>query len=72
MIAMPRLWRALRQLFHQMTGMLFFCLAAFGAFAALGQWRNPAARWVAWLGIGYALLMVGFGVAALRDAHRLR
>jgi len=66
------IWRALRQLFHEATGALFLCFAAFGGLAAMRQWQNPAARWVAWLGMAYAAMMAGFGVAAFRDSRRVR
>jgi len=66
------IWRALRQLFHEMTGALFLCFAAFGGLAAARQWHNPAAHWVAWLGIIYAVMMAGFGIGAFRDSRRIR
>ena len=65
-------WRALRQLFHETTGAVFLCLAVFGGLAAMRMWHHPAARWLAWLGIGYAAMMVAFGVGAFRDARRVR
>lgn len=66
------IWRGLRQLFHEMTGALFLCLAVFGGWAALREWNNPGAHWVAWLGIAYAAMMVGFSVGAFRDSRRVR
>jgi glycerol uptake facilitator-like aquaporin len=65
-------WRALRQLFHEMTGALFLCFAVLGALAAYDQWHDHAARWVFWLAIGYAAMMVIFGVSAFRTARRIR
>ncbi|HEV2386450.1 MAG TPA: hypothetical protein VGS20_04265 [Candidatus Acidoferrales bacterium] len=72
MAAFRLLWRAARQLFHETTGAMFFVFSAAGGFTALRQWRNPAARWVAWLGVIYALMMAAFGVGAFRDARRIR
>ena len=66
------LWRALRQLFHEATGALFLCFGAFGGLAALREWHNPGTRWISWLGIGYAVMMAGFGIGAFRDSRRVR
>jgi hypothetical protein len=65
-------WLAVRQVFHETTGAMFFFFAAVGVLCAWRQWHNPVARWVVGLGIGYALMMAAFGVSAFRDARRVR
>jgi hypothetical protein len=69
---MRSFWRGLRQLFHEMTGAVFLCLGGLGVLVAFHQWHNPAAHWVAWLAIGYAAMMVLFGLSAFRDSRRIR
>ena len=70
-MSVPRLlWRALRRLFHEATGALFFSFALFGVVVAWHQWNNPGARWLVWFGIAYAVMMMGFGVVAFRQAYR--
>lgn len=65
-------WRAARQVFHETTAAIFFVFSAAGGLTAVREWHNPPARWVAWLGAAYALMMAAFGVAAFCDARRIR
>jgi hypothetical protein len=66
------LWRAARELFHEVTGAVFFILA-FAAFSASWRaWHNGAGRWLVGLSAGYALLMVFFGLLSFRDSKRVR
>jgi len=66
------LWRAARELFHEVTGAVFFILA----FAALSaSWRafhNGAGRWLVGMIAGYALLMIFYGLLSFRDSKRVR
>jgi hypothetical protein len=66
------LWRAARELFHEVTGTMFFILALAAVQSAWRAWHNGAARWLLGMSAGYALLMILFGVLSFRDSRRVR
>ena len=66
------LWRAARELFHEVTGAVFFILALAAVQAAWRAWHNGAARWLVGMSVTYALLMIFFGVLSFRDSRRVR
>ncbi len=66
------LWRATRELFHEVTGALFFVLALAALQATWRAWHNGAARWIVGMIAAYALLMILFGVLSFRDSRRVR
>jgi len=66
-----RLWRALRQLFHETTGAMFAILALITLMSALRAWQNGAARWIVALPVAYALMMIYFSVTSFRNARRV-
>jgi hypothetical protein len=66
-----RLWRALRQLFHEMTGATFALLALVTFSSALRAWQHGVARWIVAVPILYALLMIYFSVTSFRNARRV-
>jgi hypothetical protein len=66
------LWRAARELFHEVTGAVFFILALAAMQAAWRGWRNGAAHWLLGLSCGYAVLMIVFGLLSFRDSRRVR
>jgi hypothetical protein len=67
-----RLWRALRQVFHESTGALFLFLALFWSAAGLRQWMRGSAAWT-WLAPGlFALLMASFSLTSFLAARRVR
>ena len=66
------LWRAARELFHEVTGAVFFILALAAVQSAWRAWHNGAGRWLVGLSAGYALLMIFFGVLSFRDSRRVR
>jgi hypothetical protein len=66
------LWRAARELFHEVTGAVFFILAVAALQAAWRAWHNGAGRWLVGMTAGYALLMIFFGVLSFRDSRRVR
>jgi hypothetical protein len=66
------LWRAARELFHEVTGAVFFILAFASLSASWRAWHNGAGRWLVGLSAGYALLMIFFGVLSFRDSRRVR
>jgi hypothetical protein len=65
-------WRAAREVFHEVTGVLFFVLALAAAQGLWRAWRHGAGRWLLGMTTGYALLMIFFGVLSFRDSRRVR
>jgi hypothetical protein len=66
------LWRAARELFHEVTGTLFFLLAVSAFQSAWRAWHRGAGQWLVSVSAGYALLMILFGVLSFRDSRRVR
>jgi hypothetical protein len=66
-----RLWRAMRQLFHEMTGTMFALLALVTLSSAFRAWQHGVARWIVAVPIVYALLMIYFSVTSFRNARRV-
>ena len=66
------LWRAARELFHEVTGAVFFVLALAALQASWRAWHNGASRWLVAMTVGYGLLMIFFGVLSFRDSRRVR
>jgi hypothetical protein len=66
------LWRAARELFHEVTGAVFLILALAALQAAWRAWHRGAGRWLVGMTAGYAVLMVCFGVLSFRDSRRVR
>jgi hypothetical protein len=66
------IWRAVRELFHEVTGALFFILAFAAINSAWRAWHRGAGQWLVGMGAGYAILMVFFGVLSFRDSRRVR
>ena len=65
-------WRAARQLFHEVTGALFALFAALGGFTAWREWQKGSARWILAVSILFALAMAAFAVTSFLRAHRVR
>lgn len=66
------LWKAARELFHEVTGMLFFLIALSGIQSAFRAWQRGLGQWFIGVSAGYALLMILFGVLSFRDSRRVR
>ena len=66
------LWKAARELFHEVTGTLFFLIALSGIQSAWRAWQRGAGQWLVGVSAGYALLMIFFGVLSFRDSRRVR
>ena len=65
-----RVWRALKQLFHEVTGAVFAVLALAWLNAALRAWTRDVARWLIGLAIAVALLFLFFAVTSFRKARK--
>jgi hypothetical protein len=66
-----RLWRVLRQLFHEVTGAVFAVLAFAWLNAALRAWTRDTARWLIGLAVAVALLFLFFAVTSFRKARKI-
>jgi membrane associated rhomboid family serine protease len=72
MIAVRVIWRVLRQLFHETTGVFFAIFALYGAIAAWREWKYHPTYWVIAFAILYAVMMAAFAFFAFRRARRIR
>jgi len=66
-----RLWRVLKQLFHEVTGAIFAILALAWLNAAFRAWSRDTARWLIGLAIAVAFLFVLFAVSSFRKSRKL-
>jgi uncharacterized integral membrane protein len=66
-----RLWRVLRQLFHEVVGAVFAVLAVGWLNAAFRAWTRDASRWLVALAVAVAGLLVFFAVTSFRFARKL-
>jgi hypothetical protein len=66
-----RLWRVMRQLFHEVVGAVFAILALGWLNAAFRAWTRDVARWLVGLAIGVAGLLFFFAVSSFRHARKL-
>jgi hypothetical protein len=66
-----RLWRVLKQLFHEVTGAVFGVLALAWLNAALRAWTRDVARWLIGVAVAVALLFVFFAITSFRKAWKL-
>jgi hypothetical protein len=66
------LWRAARELFHEVTGTLFFLIALSATQSAVRAWQRGAGRWLVGVSACYAVLMILFGILSFRDSRRVR
>jgi hypothetical protein len=66
-----RFWRALKQLFHEMTGAVFAVFAVGWLNAALRAWTRDAARWLIGMAVAVAVLFAFFALTSFRRARNL-
>jgi cytochrome bd-type quinol oxidase subunit 1 len=66
------LWRATRQLVHEITGALFALLAVMGAASAWRNWQDTAESWRIGLAMGFAVTMATFAILSFLRARRIR
>jgi hypothetical protein len=66
------LWRAARELFHEVAGVLFFVVAVIGLESAWRAWQRGAGQWLIGVSAAYGLLMFFFGILSFRDSRRVR
>ena len=66
-----RLWRVLRQLFHEIVGAVFAVLALGWLNAAFRAWTRDTARWLVAMVIAVAAIFVFFAVSSFRRAKKI-
>jgi multisubunit Na+/H+ antiporter MnhB subunit len=66
-----RLWRALRQLFHEVIATLFAILAFAWLSSAFRAWKRDVAYWLIAMALAVAVLFVFFAVTSFRRAQKL-
>jgi hypothetical protein len=66
-----RLWRALRQLFHEATGAIFGILAFLWLNNAFRAWTRDVAHWLVALAAVVAAIFTVFAVTSFRRARKL-
>jgi hypothetical protein len=67
-----RLWRALRQLFHEVIGAVFAVLALAWLNAAFRAWTRDVAHWLISLAVCVGGLFAFFSVTQFLRARRMR
>jgi hypothetical protein len=66
-----RLWRVLRQLFHEVIGAAFAILALGWLNSALRAWTRDVAHWLVGVSIAVGLVFIAFAVSSFRRARQL-
>ncbi len=66
-----RLWRVVRQLFHEITGAIFAILALSWFNSALRAWTRDVAHWLIAVSIVVGVLFVAFAATSFLRARRL-
>jgi hypothetical protein len=66
-----RLWRVLKQLFHELVGAAFAVLAFGWLSSAFRAWTRDLAHWLVALSIAVALVFLGFAFTSFRRARML-
>jgi predicted lysophospholipase L1 biosynthesis ABC-type transport system permease subunit len=65
-----RLWRALKQLFHEAIGAIFAVLALAWLNAILRAWTRDVAPWLIALAASVVVLFLFFAVTSFRRARK--
>jgi predicted RND superfamily exporter protein len=66
-----RLWRVLKQLFHELVGAMFAVLALGWLNSALRAWTRDVAHWLIGVSIAVGLVFIAFSVSSFRRARQL-
>ena len=66
-----RLWRVLKQLFHELIGAAFAALALAWLNALLRAWTRDVAHWLIALAAAVVAVFVFFAVTSFRKARKL-
>jgi cell division protein FtsW (lipid II flippase) len=66
-----RMWRAIKQLFHEVIGTLFAIIAFVWLSSAFRAWKRDVAYWLITIAVAVAVLFVFFAVTSFRKARKL-
>lgn len=66
------LWRAIRQVFHEVTGTVFLLMALSWSAATVRLWQHGSAKWMLIACGSFGLMMALFGWTSFRSARRVR
>jgi hypothetical protein len=66
-----RVWRALKQLFYEMTGAAFAILALVWLNTAFRAWTRDTAHWLLAVVLAVAAIFVFFAVSSFRRAKKI-
>jgi len=66
-----RLWRTVRQVFHEVMGAMFAVLAFGWLNSAFRAWTRDVAHWLVMVSVAVAALFVFFAVSSFRRARQL-
>ncbi len=66
-----RFWRALKQLFHEVTGAIFGVLGLAWLNLAFRSWTRDVAHWLIAIAAAVALLFLFFALTAFRKSRNL-
>ena len=66
-----RLWRTVKQIFHEVTGAMFALLAFGWLNSAFRAWTRDVAYWLVALAVGVAGIFVLFAVSSFRRSRQL-
>ena len=67
-----RLWRAVRQVFHETIAVVFLLLALSWIASALRLWQHGAERWLLIVAGCFALLLIFFALTSYQFSRRVR
>jgi hypothetical protein len=66
-----RLWRTIKQIFHEVVGAMFAVLAFGWLNSAFRAWTRDVAYWLIVLAVGVAAIFVVFAVSSFRRSRQL-
>jgi dolichyl-phosphate-mannose--protein O-mannosyl transferase len=66
-----RLWRTLKQLFHELVGAVFAVLALAWVQSAIRAWTRDGARWLVGTAFFVAAVMAVFSFTSFRRARQI-
>jgi len=66
-----RVWRTLKQLFHELVAGLFAVLALAWLQSAMRAWTHDVAHWLVFAAVGVAILLAGFAWTSFRRSRRI-
>jgi hypothetical protein len=66
-----RLWRTIKQIFHEVVGAMFAVLAFGWLNSAFRAWTRDVAHWLIVLAVAVAAIFVAFAVSSFRRSRQL-